>query len=337
MVVNKDGIRIKSEVIVYHDETKNAGESRLKGHVLLFVPVKVIIEETGGLFGGNLTEIKTLSNLLEDIKTIKQEFKADHKFHFSEISGKKWAKRNYADKKIVESGVKYLRQTKYFCKLGIIFYEQPTKNQIIGYGGKTKNEKKLRFDETLLRMLLKGAVHYLYNNNHRIRISKIVSDGQPYRRKLSELRIIDRLIIEVRDYVEISEGAELIHLSSDHKRYELDSEEYQHANMLQLADMLLGSTIHSCLRESKVEKEVPQIGDFVEDKKGIIAYPMKEMLDKRKRGNGFKNSSHYKAFTISKAFIKNDGWGFENVRTKEISISDIGQLTLLDVQEKVYE
>jgi hypothetical protein len=75
------------------------------------------------------------------------------------------------------------------------------------------------------------------------------------------------------------------------------------------------------------------MGEIIEDKKGVIAYPVKEMLDKRKRGSGFKNSSHYKAFTISKANIKNNQWGFENMMTKEVDLTNDGQLCIFDIKE----
>ena len=321
---------IESEVVVYHDETKEAGSRKLKGHVLLFVPVKTIIKEAGGLFGPQEIKLEPLNTLFKKIEEIRTNYETDHKFHFSEISGRKWVKRNESEKRLSQIGVEYLKQRKTFCKLGIIFYEKPDASQIIAYGGDNKNEKELRFGETILRMLLKGTIHYLYDINHRVKILKIITDGQPHHRKLSEFRILEKLSGDVRSYVEIFDSAELVHLDSNHKNYDKDSGEYKHANMLQLADMLLGAAIHCCLKDAKVRDINPQVGDTVEDKKGIIALPVKEMLDKRKRGQGFKNSSHYKAFTISRAYIRDTGWEFENVTTKEINISAKGQLTLLE-------
>jgi len=310
---------IESDVIVYHDETGITG--KIKGHVLLFVPVITTVKETGGLFGDHQFQVRPLINLFREIENIRAEFKTDHKFHFSEISGKKWANRNNADKKLVETGVRYLKQNRGYCKLGIIFYENPDPRQIENYGGKDKKERELRFGETILRMLLKGTVHYLYNTNHRVRILKIFTDGQPYHRKLDEFRFPD---------------AELIHLSSSHREHDRDSEEYMHANLLQLADMLLGCSICSCLKDTEVSDANPRIHDIIKDKKGILAYPVKEMLDKRKRGKGFRNSSHYRAFTISKAYPKDTGWEFESVMTKEVNISNTGQLTLLTLR-KAYD
>jgi len=318
----------ESKVIVYHDETKTAGINNLRGHALLFVPVRTKIEYTGGLFELQTRQIEPWANLFKDIEKIRKNFQTSHKFHFSKISGGKWSERNEAEKQLVQIGVKYLKQQRSFCKLGMIFYQNPQPNHIAGYGGDTKKEQRLRFGETVLRMLLKGTVHHLYKNSHRVKILTIITDGQPHYRRLNEFRILSRLMEEVRDYVEIYENAELVHLPSDHKEYNRESEEYIHANMLQLTDMLLGSSIHACLKNVRVINTNPKIGDNVKNKKGIVAYPVKEMLDKRKRGRSFQNSSHYGAFSITMAFINNNEWGFENIIAKDIPILNKTQLSL---------
>ena len=61
---------IESEVIIYHDETKSAGIKRLKGHALLFVPVRAIIKETGGLFGTQKRQVIPLNVLFKEIEKI---------------------------------------------------------------------------------------------------------------------------------------------------------------------------------------------------------------------------------------------------------------------------
>ncbi len=300
-----------SEVIVYHDETKY---QNLKGHVLFLVPVKITIREKGNLLSMPPITFKPLTDLFDDIEKVRNNFGANHKFHFSEISGQKWTKQNNAEKNIVQIAVEYLKQKNTFCKLGVIFYEEPKLDLISSYGGENRKEKELRFGETLLRMLLKGTLHYLYDNKHKVKILKIITDGQPCHRKLNEFRIIYDLRKKVRSYVEIPDTAELVHLNSDHKKYVRCSEEYKHANILQLADMLLGSVVQSCFKETKLYyQKNPRVGDRVEDKKAIISYPVKLMLEKFKRGKNFKYSKHFKAFTISKANIRNGEWKFENI------------------------
>jgi len=334
----------ESEVIIYHDETGGAGEERLNGHVLLFVPVKVGIEEKRGLFGPSSYQIDSQRELFKQLEGVRGKFQAYYKFHFKGIGGQKWVKYNEAEKQWVKIGVEALRGRyskgsifpyPLYCKLGVIFYEAPPLESLKLYRGDTKKEKGLRYHETLLRMLLKGAVHYLYNENHKVKILKIITDGEPSHRKLSEDRILWRLIEEellgkLRGYVEIKSDTEIVHLPSDHKNHEVGTEEYVHANMLQLADMLLGSVRHVCFKKIKVSCSMPKIGRKVENKKSVISYPVKEMLDKRKRGENFRYSSHYRSFTISKAFIRDSEWKFQRVITREIQlIPDLSQVTLL--------
>lgn len=335
---------MESEVIIYHDETGGAGEERLNGHVLLFVPVKVGIEEKGGLFGPRSYQIESRAELFKQLEGVRGKFQAYYKFHFKDIGGQKWVKYNEAEKRLVKIGVDALRGRysrgsifpyPLHCKLGVIFFENPPLESLKLYGGGVRKEKELRFNETLLRMLLKGAVHYLYNENHKVKILKIVTDGEPSHRKLSEDRILWRLIEEellgkLRSYVEIKLDTEIVHLPSDHKKHEEGNDEYIHANMLQLADMLLGSVRHVCFKKIKISSRASMIGGRVEEKKSIISYPVKDMLDKRKRGRNFRYSSHYRSFTISKAFVRDSDWKFQRVITREIQIiPDASQVTLL--------
>lgn len=326
---------IESDVIIYHDETECAGTDNIKGHVLLFVPIRTNIEYRGGLFRDQKIQIKPWSFLSKKFEEIRKDPQANHKFHFSPISGNKWVKRNEFDKKIVQLGVESLKQgdatNASFCKLGIIFYENPKPNSIASYGGESKKERRLRFGETILRMLLKGTIHHLYDSFHNVKILKIITDGQAHHRKLSDFRILEKLIDEVRNYVEIHDEAVVAPLTSNHKNHDKRSEEYIHANFLQLADMLLGSTIHVCLKDKKIQSLVPRVGDIVEDKKGIIACPVKKMLDKRKRGRNFKYSSHFRSFNVSMALIRNGEWDFKNVMAKEIQIDrNTRQIKLFD-------
>ena len=74
----------------------------------------------------------------------------------------------------------------------------------------------------------------------------------------------------IREYVEIFPDAELIHLSSSHRKHDRDSEEYMHANLLQLADMLLGCVIYACFNEILGENLYPKIGDRIRKKKELL-------------------------------------------------------------------
>ena len=326
-----------SEVIVYHDQTEEKRGGNWKGHVLLFIPyILHIIRKEVNLFGEQKDFIEPIKLIYNEIMNRRKEHNAYHKFHFAEISGRKWTKYDDAVRQAVKIGVEALRtrgvkKLKIFshpiyCKLAIILYHTPTPQNIILYRGE-KREKILKYDETLMRMLLKGAIHFLYNKENKVKVLKIISDGKPYHRKISDQRILWRLIEDdvlgkspLREYVEFKEDAEIIAQYSDHKKYKKDSEEYINANILQLADLLLGCTVYSCYRGIKIN-EVRLTKIDIQDKKGVVSFPVKEMLNKRKRGKRFKKySGHYKSFVLSKASIQNGVWNFENITTKEIEI-----------------
>jgi len=145
------------------------------------------------------------------------------------------------------------------------------------------------------------SVHYLYGTNSSVTIKKIISDGRPYHRVLDEDRIIWRLLFDevdgktpLRDHVSLIE-AEIVHLLSDHKLYAADTEEYTYANLLQVADLLLGSVIRSCHIGCTDWPRLPTVGVNVKGKRDVIAYPVKEMLHKMNRGRAFTRSGHYTA------------------------------------------
>ena len=158
---------IKSSVIIYHDETEKACMQNVKGHALLFVPTETRIEYQKDLFGNHSLIISPWKCIFGEIKRIRAQFNTGHKFHFTDISGKIWAIRNEAERRIMQKASEFLKQkgrNSIFCKLAIILYTTPTPDLLSGYGGQVRGEKKLRFEETILRILLKGAVHYLYDN-----------------------------------------------------------------------------------------------------------------------------------------------------------------------------
>jgi hypothetical protein len=331
-----------SKVIVYHDETEIHS---LKGHVLLFIPHNLTIRKKATLYGPLQNDIECRKLIYDKIMKIRKNRGAlEHKLHFADISGGEWTAFNTAEREAVELGVDALRRKSpqkfnapLCCKLGSIYY--PTSRRLDLYGGNRK-EKILRYTETLLRMLLKGAVHFLYDEDNQVEILRIITDGEPYHRKISVDRVLKKLapgeqaeISSLRPYVKILDNAEIIPLSSDHRKYKPDSEEYINANILQLADMLLGSVNHSCFEEAAISPSIPPIGREVTNKKGIVAYPVKEMLDKKeKRESGFIYSSHYKSFRLSIATPQNDGsWSFKEITAKEVkSHADVNQLRLLN-------
>lgn len=330
-----NNLNVSHKVIIYHDETKDVPGSNLKGHVLLFVPIKLIAKSETPLFGSSVQEYFPQELFFEKLAKYRAEFACNGKLHFTEISGKTWKKYDYAYHKAIDVTVDALRHKSpiYFqwplnFKVAAIFYPKGTDWNI--YGGNTRKEQQFRHDETLLRILLKGAAHYLYDSVNIIEIDQIISDGYSAHRCLSEDRILRRLTYEdynnrspLRDYVVLTSNSSIMHLPSDHKQYQIDSREYIDANFLQIADLLLGSIIRTCFVGFQSKTKLPKIGEEC-IKKDAIAQPVYMMLDKKNRGGGFKNSGHYKSFTITQ--VKFDKAGVLYKEVQKLSASETATL-----------
>jgi len=285
--------------------------------------------------------------LLVKLAECRQEFDCNGKLHFAEISGKKWKKYDYAYRRTVELVVDALRHKSpvHFsyplnCKMAAIFYPEGADLKI--YGGDSRKEKKLRHDETLLRILLKGACHYLYDDDNQIEVTNVISDGNPAHRILNEDRILWQLTNDdfngrspLRDYVFFTPSTSIIHLSSNHKQYQPGTDEYMHANFLQITDLLLGSILRSQNFATNARKTLPRIEEECA-KKDIIAQPVREMLDKKRRGSGFKHSSHYKSFTITRVNFDKKSIKFQEFKTIQIQDQDSLQMQFI-FNEKVSE
>lgn len=321
----------RHRVVIYHDEIKEVPGKNLEGHILFFVPIDIHVRSETPFFGiidDVYSPHKELADILEDCR---REFNLDGKLHYSELSGQTWKKYDSGYQRTVSIAVDALRNKSsiFFdrplnCKMAAIFYPKGADLKI--YGGDSKKEKKLRHHETLLRTLIKGACHYLYDSNNPVEIVNLITDGEPFHRHLDSGRVLWRLSYDdfngrtpLRDYVIFDTSAKLIHLSSDHKKYSPGSEHYVHANYLQVADLLLGSIIRSCYRGFKFRKLLPVIGEPCE-KREIIAMPVKEIIEKKKRGAGFTNSGHYKSFVLTEV----------NFNRRVISFNELNAISVHD-------
>jgi len=301
---------VTHECVIYHDESKKVFGD-VWAHAQLFVP-----EPAADALLGKLWE-KRKKHGCEDIK-----------LRFADISGSKICGQDgsvviqewlqYAVEALRSKGSVVFRPP-LNCKLGIIFFH--TSVDLDMYGGGTKGEKRLRYFETVFRMLLKGGAHYLFSNDNRLTIKGIVTDGEPWHRRLDETRILDRLMSDVREYVTVDENAYIEAIVSRHRSPSCTDE--NKAQFLQLTDLLLGSIIHSCFRDLRRGT-----------KKEILIRPVKQMLEKRRRGRKFQHSGHYKSFTLSLASIANDQWEFQQIDTKEI-IYEGNQLRFFEFNESI--
>lgn len=299
-------------VTVYHDETKS-DETRLKGHVLLFVPHEVCWEDHLPLFGSSRRDIKPIEFVPAEVWNLRRQAQLeDKKLHFSKLSGRRWTGFDAGHRAIAEFAAEALRRTpskrlRTPCSLRVaaMFYGPNADRRI--YGGGAREEQLLRHDETVLRILLKGAAHYLFGPDEPIRLVDFVTDGQPGYRPLSSRRILHRLHAEdaagrtpLRDYVELDEAVFVRGHTSDHKGFTPGSSEDRDSQFLQLADLFLGAISRSCFDRVAPWPRQPRMGPIEGSKKDIIAHPIREVLAKVKRGRAFRNSGHHRSFSVGR-------------------------------------
>jgi hypothetical protein len=327
-------IEISQSVLVYHDETEFTAGKIYKGHVLFIVPADVKITLKTPLFGDWSDHYHPWNNLVAELTSFRKNTRVNRKFHFTDISGRKWVTSDTVARAFVSTAVDALRHKRSLifrrplsCKLAIQFFSEQTDLSL--YGGETTIEKRLRHHETVLRMLLKGALHYLYGEGNEVRVERIISDGHPFHRDLDDSRILWQITVDhisgrqpLRSYVKFKEDARVEQYPSDHKNYSYGSKKWNHSNILQVTDLLLGSTIRACHIGCPDYPKVPRTGARVTDKKGIIAYPVKDMMSKYERGYGFRHSGHYKSFSVSYVDFHDDEVSFTNLHPKDFEVSD---------------
>ena len=291
---------LQDRVTVYHDETKGAGGGSMWGHAILFIPKRI------------------RQNLLKDLEDARSypNVRYKGKLRFADLSESVYTPKYECSRAWIEIGVEYLKKKK-GCKLGIIFFNKEAADLEYYHGD--KKEKILKFVETVLRIVLKGTIHYLYDENWKVVIEEIITDGKAWHRQLSDFRIVGKLVEEVREYVTIADGAGITSVFSNHNDDRCN--DINGAQFLQLTDLLLGSVIQCCLKS-------PKGGG----KKEVVVRPVREMLNKRRRGRNFRYSSHYRSFGLTIAGIENGEWMFEQVNTGQVIYED-NQLKLFEFRE----
>lgn len=161
------------EVIVYHDETKEVTNKNDWGHGLLFVPQTA------------------RASLLDDLWKAHIETDYYGELHFSEISPSVNRKKLKCTQRFIEIGVNYLERHR-GCKFAVIFCDKS--NLDLKNYAQHRKEREIKFMEVLLRMVLKGGLHYLYNEEWKVKLLGIVTDGKPWYREYSKDRIFEKLI-----------------------------------------------------------------------------------------------------------------------------------------------
>ncbi|MGI6259112.1 MAG: hypothetical protein ACOYKC_04560, partial [Anaerolineaceae bacterium] len=228
---------MKHYVSIYYDET-TLEHVNLHGHALLFVPDVIECDEIHGLFDLPSEAYYPKQTLLKHIGKIRSNGCHTHKFHFSKLSGKKLNQSDRANLELASllaDGLLPIRSPSFpnspNIKAAVMYY--PIDADFEMYGGDAPKEQRLRLDETILRMLLKGACHYFYDKKNEVIIKSLYIDGDPKYRNLDLNRIVNRLFNEeqhgrsvLRDYVTFDPKFDIVHLDSNHNIYSFGTDSY---------------------------------------------------------------------------------------------------------------
>lgn len=79
--------------------------------------------------------------------------------------------------------------------------------------------------------------------------------------------------------------------------------------------------MRECYVGTRAIRTVPKIGERC-IKRDIIIQPLKEMLEKRKQGSGFRYSGHYKSFVVTQAIFGKNDINLQEVQSPHIQDED---------------
>lgn len=297
------------EIEIYHDEIKD-DKNNPAAHGFLCLPVR------------------SKNILIQDLLYRRKEHKAEnYKLNFKNLSGKKFKNKHGCARDWLGCLIRgmankeYLsfKHFKHFSTLGLRYFAIfiPSLDRLSDdyFRWYSKTERIIKKFETLLRIGLKGGLHYLYSPEYQAKVVRFVTDAGAFHRKLDNTRIIKKLEEEKKEYIKLADNLQIESLKSGHRDKLCKDKDAAH--LLQLLDLALGSTCFCCMKDDHpIKTKITEL--------------TKELLDKRKRGRNFKGSSYYKTYTVSICDIIEEEWDFRPLETK--IIDNVNQLNLkLDV------
>ncbi|MFA6169402.1 MAG: hypothetical protein WC772_01345 [Candidatus Margulisiibacteriota bacterium] len=275
------------EYEVYHDESKDNHVI----HAFLFIP----------------TRIKPI--ILSQIGKIRAKYNNDSKLHYNDLTGTTENIKHKTAKDILilmEDALRSKRHNKHLwgiippcCKFVLFFKRNTSTMSSLYYGSADKTEIYTRKVETLLRIGLKSGLHFLFGDDHKVKLTGFYTDGIGWSRPLDKKRIIGRLHPDKEAFIDFDHSMDIIPILSNHKSP--DCSDQNRAHLLQITDLLLGA-FKACVFQCDK-------GSF----KYNIATPIRQILLKQNKRKGFfRNSGHHKSFSLTKSSIcKNGKWEYE--------------------------
>lgn len=161
---------------------------------------------------------------------------------------------------------------------------------------KSENQKMI---EATFRMGLKGALHFLFIDEHPI-IDNIYVDYSEdcFNNNFDSQNMWERLKEELRDNISYTQDSAIRFISKED--YTLDNTESQ---LMQFVDVIIGS-IRTC---------VLQQTDFEARYKATEAIRTLLLKDYNNKAR-MKNSRYYKGYTLSEAKLENNEWIFNPIK-----------------------
>ncbi len=176
----------------------------------------------------------------------------------------------------------------------VLFRERDVHEKMMNY---PDNTSKI---ETTFRMGFKGGLHFLFDPQTPVCVTRIHFDGFKHLgRHIDRQRVIDRLN-GLRDYCEIATTPDLIDdRASD--PCSTDAQDYADCQLLQLTDLLIGS-----FRSG--------LGYSENYYKNILGKYAKNLIDRYSKGTArMRNSRWNRSFCMSECYLENDQWHFETI------------------------
>jgi len=333
------------KVWLHHDETKDAETEGGKRHAhgILVVPEELVLEwprESLPLIEIEQRSLPIASRerFLREVARLRSEVGYGGELHASEMRGRQWGKREACGVRVLDLACEHLRHKgpdgelpAPFFRFGALFFPPKTPRLRDYYSGDDA-EKALKYLETLMRMAIKGVLHYGFTGLERVfagvevEVLGLVLDGDEHlRRPLDQARVIERLRGELRPGLTIASDFELRAVDSNPRRHSPGTRDHGDSELLQITDLLLaaarfmveGSYRGRCLFEEKMPRLHEKFDSRLE-KMARVYRPFCDLQRKsakklRRSSVAWENSGHYRSFTVSRAEPKGEEWQFLNV------------------------
>ncbi len=334
--------RVRLRVWLYHDETKDAKleEGKRHAHGILVVPEELVLEWPHEELPLIEIEQKTLAlapraDYLDGFRQIRKEVGCYDELHAHGVTGKQWGKREECATKVLGLACDFLRHKgpngelpAPFFRFGVLFFSPKTPRLRDYYAGDDA-ERTLQYLETLLRMAIKGILHYGFTglehvfSGVEVEVLGLVLDGEEHlRRPVDQSRVIERLRWELRPGLTIAPDFGIRAVDSNPGMYSPGTRDHEDSELIQVADLLLGAV--RFIAEGSYRGICPPEGsppslheklDEANEKRAWVYRAFCDLLKKSaersaKSPKAWMNSGHYRSISLSRAELVEGQWQF---------------------------